>query len=67
MQKITREITKEQYHQLEQMEPKQAYNFIEGIAWHSGYHPAGYGFYSPQFYIQGVKHIVSWLCGNSCD
>lgn len=62
------EITKEEYDKLVGMDPKQAFNYIaENYAVKSGYHPAGYGFYSPSFYINGIKYFVKWLRGRSCD
>lgn len=67
MQRIERDISREQYEALLQMDTKQVNDFIEIIACHSNFPPAGYGFYCPDFHCNGSKYSVSWLCGNSCD
>lgn len=67
MQRIERDISEEQYKMLLNMNVKQADEYIEEIACHSGYHPAGYGFYGADFYCKGDGYAVAWYCGDSCD
>lgn len=67
MQMIKRKISQAQYEMLLRMSPQQVDEYIEDIACHSGYHPAGYGFYGADFYCDGDGYSVTWYCGDSCD
>ncbi len=67
MQRIERSVSEEQYKMLQGMTPKQVNDYIEDIACHSGFHPAGYGFSNPGFFKSENDYKVVWYCYDSCD
>ena len=60
-------ITEEEYNKLLQLSREEVRDYIANSAVKSSYHPAGYGFYCPMFYMQGEEYFVSWEHYTSCD
>ncbi|MGL5330688.1 MAG: hypothetical protein ACRDD7_15580 [Peptostreptococcaceae bacterium] len=62
------EITKELYDKLKSFNRGDLSRYIENeIAVESEYHPAGYGFSSPELLEIDGKYYAKWMHWDSCD
>lgn len=65
--KSKKEITKEQFKCLQKCDVKELYSYIENEAINSSFHPAAYGFSSPNILQKDDKYFVTWEHWDSAD